>query len=458
MTSSSVAGLWKKLTDKLPKSSKRSAVRNHIVVPRDEHIISRRIISDNALKVMNRLNQANFDAFLVGGGVRDILLGGQPKDFDIATDATPEQVRDLFRNSRIIGRRFKIVHVRFGREVIEVTTFRGNHTEKESKHQSARSESGMLLRDNIYGSVTEDAERRDLTINALYYTTRDFSVHDYVGGLQDLNDRLIRVIGDPATRYREDPVRMLRVIRFAAKLDFDIEAETEAPIPELAPLLKDIAPARLFDEVLKLLMSGNGLQTYALLQRYHLFAPMFPATQAMLNKQVHGAEALIQQGLSNTDARIAEDKPVTPAYIYAVLLWPAVHTLQADIMASGVPEIPALHQAAERVLHKQQQTVAIPKRFSLPMRDIWELQFRLQKRSGKRAEQLLEHRYFRAGFDFLLLREQAGEIPTGLGQWWIAFQESHPETRSAMLKPGQPEARKRPRRRRRRSSAPRPPQ
>jgi poly(A) polymerase len=403
---------------------------------------------------MHRLNQSGYDAYLVGGGVRDILLGGQPKDFDVATDATPEQVRGLFRNSRIIGRRFKIVHVRFGREVIEVTTFRGNHSDTGgtvSKQHSARNESGMLLRDNIYGSVTEDAERRDLTINALYYTSKDFCVYDYMGGLQDLNDKLIRVIGDPETRYREDPVRMMRVIRFAAKLNFDIEAATEEPIQRLAPLLRDISPARLFDEVLKLFMAGNGLQTYALLQRYGLFQPLFPATQTMLNKQTPAAEAIIQQGLINTDARIAEGKSVTPAFIYAVILWPLVKSLQAEIAASGVPEIPALHQASERVLHKQQQTVAIPKRFSLPMRDIWELQFRLTKRSGKRAEQLLEHRYFRAGFDFLLLREQAEEIEPELGQWWLAFQESRPELRDAMLKTSSSqEPRKRPRRRRRR--------
>ncbi len=436
MTSSSVTGLWKKLTGKFSKT--RQGTSNQVaIIPRDHHNVSRRNISDAALKVIRRLNDEGFEAYLVGGGVRDLLLGGQPKDFDIATDATPEQVRHAFRNSRIIGRRFRIVHVRFGREIIEVTTFRGNHSApannpQRNKH-SAQTESGMLTRDNVYGSIDDDAARRDLTINALYYSSRDFCVYDFVGGIEDLNNKLIRIIGDPETRYREDPVRMLRVVRFAAKLDFDIEKHSEEPLKRLATLLCDIPAARMFDEVIKLFMSGQGLHTYALMQRYGLFSPLFPATQKMLNQREPAAEEIIKQGLINTDIRIADGKPVTPAFIYAVILWPVVKHLHKEIMDSGTPEIAALHQAAERVLHKQQQTVAIPKRFSLPMRDIWELQCRLTRRSGKRPEQLLEHRYFRAGFDFLLLREQAGEIEAGLGQWWLAFQEAHVDTRGAML-------------------------
>ncbi|CAA0114799.1 Poly(A) polymerase I [Zhongshania aliphaticivorans] len=435
MTSSSVTGLWKKISNKFSKPNNTSSAAT--IIQRDDHCVSRKHISDAALKVIRRLNDEGFDAYLVGGGVRDLLLGGHPKDFDIATNATPEQVRGAFRNSRIIGRRFRIVHVRFGKEVIEVTTFRGSHdapsTSTQRNKNSARTESGMLTRDNVYGSIDEDAARRDLSINALYYSSRDFCVHDYVGGMHDLEQKLIRIIGDPETRYREDPVRMLRVVRFAAKLNFDIEQHTEEPLKRLAPLLTDISAARMFDEVIKLLMSGQGLQTYALMQRYDLFRPLFPATHKMLNQTASAAEELIQQGLINTDARIAEGKPVTPAFIYAVLLWPVVKKTHKEIIDSGVPEIPALHQAAERVLHKQQQTVAIPKRFSLPMRDIWELQSRLTRRSGKRAELLLGHRYFRAGFDFLLLREQAGEIEAGLGQWWLAFQEAHSDTRGAML-------------------------
>jgi len=455
MTSSSVTGLWKKLSGRFSKPT-QYAPSSVTIIPRDEHCVSRKNISDAAIKVIRRLNEEGFEAYLVGGGVRDLLLGGQPKDFDIATNATPEQVRGAFRNSRIIGRRFRIVHVRFGSEMIEVTTFRGGHdapstSVQRSKH-SARTESGMLTRDNVYGSIDEDAARRDLSINALYYSSRDFCVYDYVGGMRDLEQRLIRIIGDPETRYREDPVRMLRVVRFAAKLNFDIEQHTEEPLKRLAPLLTDISAARMFDEVIKLLMSGQGIQTYALMQRYGLFSPLFPATQKMLNQHEPATEAIIQQGLINTDARIAEGKPVTPAFIYAVLLWPVVKKVYKEILDSGVPEIPALHQAAERVLHKQQQTVAIPKRFSLPMRDIWELQSRLTRRTGKRAEQLLEHRYFRAGFDFLLLREQTGEVEAGLGQWWLAFQEAHADTRGAMLtqvpageKPRAPRRRRSPR-------------
>ncbi|WP_374961843.1 polynucleotide adenylyltransferase PcnB [Spongiibacter tropicus] len=452
-----MSGLWKKLTSKLGRSNQ--APHGPTVIPRDEHCVSRRLISDSALKVIHRLNQADHEAYLVGGGVRDLLLGGEPKDFDVATDATPEEVRALFRNSRIIGRRFRIVHVRFGREVIEVTTFRGNHdapqtnSKAKAKH-SARNESGMLLRDNVYGSMDEDALRRDLSINALYYSSRDFAVYDFVGGLDDLNNRLVRIIGDPETRYREDPVRMLRVVRFAAKLDFDIEANTEAPLSKLAPLLEDIAAARMFDEVLKLFMNGRALQTYALMQRYGLFAPLFPATQRLLDTQSPATTELIHQGLANTDARIQEGKPVTPAFLYAILLWPVVKQLHQELLDDGVPPIPALHQAAERCLHKQQQRVAIPKRFSLPMRDIWELQLRFEKQSGKRAAQLVENRYFRAGYDFLLLREQAGEVEGQLSQWWQAFYEAQPDTRQGMQQHAQDdsdrERRPRPRRRRRR--------
>ncbi|WP_288364204.1 polynucleotide adenylyltransferase PcnB [uncultured Spongiibacter sp.] len=456
MSANTVSGLWKKLAGKLSRSNKGS--HSPTIIPRDDHGVSRSMISDSALKVIHRLNQSGHEAYLVGGGVRDILLGGDPKDFDVATDATPEQVRGLFRNSRIIGRRFRIVHVRFGREVIEVTTFRGSHdaptsqSNPKGKH-SARNEAGMLLRDNVYGSIDEDAMRRDLSINALYYSSRDFAIYDFVGGIEDLERRLIRVIGDPETRYREDPVRMLRVVRFAAKLDFDIEATTEAPLRELAPLLSDIAAARMFDEVLKLFMGGRALQTYALMQRYGLFAPLFPATQRLLDEECPETQELIHQGLANTDARIAAGKPVTPAFLYAVLLWPVVKKLHNEVLEDGVPPIPALHQAAERCLHKQQQRIAIPKRFSLPMRDIWELQLRFERQSGKRAAQLVEHRYFRAGYDFLLLREQSGEVSEQLSQWWQAFYEAQPTTRSDMQKhtndAAERERNRRPRRRRR---------
>ena len=360
--------------------------RQHHIIPRDQHNISRKNISDAALKVMRVLHQAGFEGFLVGGGVRDLLLGGNPKDFDVATDATPEQVNKLFRNARVIGRRFKIVHVRFGREVIEVTTFRGSHQKPEEASQgkrptnqkSARSQNGMLLRDNVFGTVEEDAVRRDITINALYYTIADFSIYDYTNGIRDLQDKVIRIIGDPETRYREDPVRMLRVIRFAAKLNFDIEKSTAAPIQQLSSSLADIPAARMFDEVLKLFMSGAGVKTFELMQHYHLFEPLFPQTQACLKD--NQSMTLILQALKNTDERIKQGKPVTPAFLYAALLWPALVKRQIQLTADGIPTVPAMHQASQEILSAQQQCTSIPKRFGMPMREIWDLQLRLPKR------------------------------------------------------------------------------
>lgn len=418
----------------------QSAINNdpHII-PRDQHSISRKDISDAALKVMAGLRKGGYEAFLVGGGIRDLLLGGHPKDFDVATDATPEQVKKLFRSARIIGRRFRIVHVRFGREVIEVTTFRGSHEnpapapkgKRIDNHQSAQSESGMLLRDNVYGTVEQDAVRRDLTINALYYTTKDFAVYDYTHGLRDLKKRLIRMIGDPATRYREDPVRMLRVIRFAAKLNFKIEEATAAPIAGLADSLRDISSARLFDESLKLFMGGHAEHTFYLLREYQLFDPLFPEVGHCL--KTGGNDKLIAEALKNTDLRVNSGKPVTPAYLFAALLWPAVKQRFDQLVSEGVPQIPAMQQAGQEVSARQQQAVSIPKRFGFPMREIWDLQLRLERRNGKRAYAMLENRRFRAAYDFLLLREQAGEDIGNLGHWWTEFQHAKPEQQEKML-------------------------
>ncbi len=410
------------------------------IIPRDQHRISRKHISDAALKVMTTLHQAGFAGFLVGGGVRDLLLGSRPKDFDIATNATPEQVRNLFRSARIIGRRFKIVHVRFGREVIEVTTFRGSHESPEQStrgkrpknQQSALSKDGRLLRDNVFGTVEEDAIRRDLTINALYYSNADFSVYDYTNGLQDLHNRVIRIIGDPETRYKEDPVRMLRVMRFAGKLDFTIDEKTAEPIIRLAASLRDIPAARMFDEVLKLLMSGYGVAVYELLLKYQLFQPLFPQTYRDLNEPL--AEELIVQGLRNTDIRIRQGKPVTPAFIFAVMLWPVVHRRKQQLCNEGQNEIAAMHQAAQEAVTEQQKSTAIPKRFSLPMKEIWDLQLRLPRRGGHKAEQLFENRRFRAAYDFLLLREQAGEDLGELTKWWTDYQNRSPDEQLAMAK------------------------
>lgn len=435
-----------------PGSHKGMALDPHIV-PRDQHNISRKHISDSALKVMRTLHGAGFRGFLVGGGVRDLLLGGHPKDFDVATDATPEQVRQLFRSARIIGRRFKIVHVRYGREVIEVTTFRGQHDSAEqlqhrrrpTNQHSAQSEDGMLLRDNVYGTLEEDAVRRDFTVNALYYTNEDFCIYDYTGGLQDLRNRVIRIIGDPETRYREDPVRMLRAVRFAAKLGFSIEPATAAPIAGLAKSLQDVPAARMFDEVLKLLMAGYGADTWQLMQQFGLFAPLFPQTAACL--QDERFVALVLQALRNTDARIRDDKPVTPAFIFAALLWPPVVVRAAQLQAEGVPEPQALHLAGQEVVSAQQLHTTIPKRFGIPMREIWDMQLRLANRSGRKAEQLLENRRFRAAYDFLLLREESGEDTGGLGKWWTDYQQRNPTQRQEMSDAVRQKRRRRPRRR-----------
>lgn len=419
------------------------------VIPRDQHTVSRSLISDNAKKVLSRLNGAGFEAYMVGGGVRDILLDGRPKDFDVATNATPEEVRDLFRNSRLIGRRFRIVHVLFGREVIEVTTFRGNAAEADEDAEDDRraSEHGLLLRDNVYGTMEEDALRRDFTVNALYYNLQDFSVIDFTGGVDDLHARRLTMIGDAETRYREDPVRMLRAIRFAAKLDFDLAPDTAAPIRELAPLLTHVPAARLFDEVLKLFCAGFGATTYDLLQEYHLFAALFPASAVALE---HGeSDEVIRQALENTDQRIRQGKSVTPYFLYAALMWPALQAEWKRRQEAGEPVQPALHQSIARVIGQQVQATAIPRRFSGPMKEIWELQMRLPRRNGKRAFVTLEHPRFRAAYDFLLVREAAGEDTEDLGPWWTDFQQADERGREKMLSelgPAGPRNRRRKRR------------
>ncbi len=437
-----------------PKREKKTPEFALKVIPRDQHNISRKSINPNALKVLYRLNSAGFEAYLVGGGVRDLLLGVSPKDFDIATSAHPEQVRDLFQNARLIGRRFRLAHVRFGRDIIEVATFRRGHGEDDDEEADVlKSDKGLILRDNVYGTKEEDALRRDFTINALYYGVQDFSIHDYAGGLEDLRLRRIRLIGDPETRYREDPVRMLRAIRFATKLNFEIAADTAAPIPALAPLLRDIPPARLFEEVLKLFLSGKALDNFEALREFGLFKQLFPSTERALASNQPYALELIRQALSNTDLRIEEGKPVTPAFLYAALLWPPMQQRQRKLEEDGLPPMPALHQAAQEIISEQVRSTALPKRFSIPMKEIWEMQLRLRRRGGKRAEQLLEHPRFRAGYDFLLLREQAGEDMDGLGQWWTEFQDASAPDREHMAQNSRhdaegPKRKRRPRKRR----------
>ena len=377
---------------------------------------------------MSRLRNKGYQAYLVGGAVRDLLLDGHPKDFDVATDATPEAVHALFRNSRIIGRRFRIVHVRFGREIIEVTTFRGHHdndaepgTENGGNH-SRQSSSGLLLRDNVYGTLAEDAVRRDLTVNALYYDSGKFEVFDHVHGLEDLKRRTICIIGEPRVRFTEDPVRMLRVLRFAAKLDFGIDPDTAHAIPDCAHLLGEIPAARLFDEFLKLFLAGYALATLDKLVEYKLLQYLFPDTSQCLQRDAT-ALSLIRAAMGNTDLRIAQDKPVTPAFILAALLWPVVQKAAQHLQHRGDPPMVAMHSAAQQTIGDAARHISIPRRFSQPMREIWEFQLRLLRRQGRKAAELVDHRRFRAAYDFLLLREQAGEDTGNLGAWWTEFQE-----------------------------------
>lgn len=438
----------KRLLKFLSTSEQQTPGKMPVVIPGDQHSISSKDISLNALKVMNRLNSSGFESYLVGGGVRDLLLGGAPKDFDVATNATPEQIKLLFRNARIIGRRFRIVHVRFGREVIEVTTFRGQHS--GSSHQ-VESDSGQLLRDNVYGDMESDAMRRDFTANALYYSSEDFSIYEYTTGLEDIQSRQLRMIGDPATRYREDPVRLLRAVRLAAKLGFSIEEKTVAPIPSLAGLLAHVPPARLFDEILKLFLAGYATATFALLRAQQLAAQLFPDTWEVMDAKAE-YRLLIEAVMINTDKRVHSGKRVTPAFICAAILWPAMkeryNQLRRDHQHND-----AFHKACQWLINRQLQRVMIPKRFLIPMRQIWELQWRLPNRRGNRAHSLMDHPKFRAAYDFLLLREQAGEELENLGQWWTRFQDVDQVSRGEMIGQLQPPTGKKGRRRTRRKQA-----
>ncbi len=384
-------------------------------------------ISVNALKVVQRLTEHGYEAFLVGGCVRDLLLGKSPKDFDVATSAHLEEVQELFRNSRAIGRRFRIVHVRFGRDIIEVATFRGPHKEM---NEESHSETGMILDDNVYGTFEEDVFRRDFAMNALYYDVNSREVIDLVEGRTDIEHKCIRLIGDPENRYREDPVRMLRAVRFKAKLDFSIDDATGTSIKHIGYLLQDIPPARLFEEVLKLFMSGHGAASLDAMLEYDLFGWLFPATRRAMDDT--RANKLIHLALASTDKRIAAGKPVTPAFIFSALLWyPFIHE-KKKLEDEGLTNVEASHEAAANVIANQQLFTSIPKRFSGPMRDIWNLQYRLPMRHGKKSEILLNHKRFRAAYDFLLLREDSGEKLNDLGEWWTRYQEADGEGRSKL--------------------------
>jgi len=431
---------------------------------RGEHGISREDISDNALKVMYRLNGAGFESYLVGGCVRDILMGYEPKDFDVATNATPEQIKGLFKNCRLIGRRFRLAHIVFGREVIEVATFRGHHSEEveekevpKNKVVSKRDVHGQLVRDNVFGGIEEDAERRDFTFNAMYYSVADFTVKDFANGVEAIEKREVRLIGDPEVRYREDPVRMLRAVRFAVKLSMRINENAAAPIKQLAGLLTNIPPARLFEETLKLFLSGKGEETFLMLRNYGLITPLFPQIAPFLADENSREMQFILKVLRNTDERINNNQRVTPAFLYAALLWyPLEERAQILQAESGLNAHDAFNLASGEVIAKQTQRIMIPKRFSTVIRDIWILQQRLPKRFGKRAFQLLSHPKFRAGYDFLLVRGQVeGGNLLELAQWWTKFQHAEGSTQKTLLSElrRQEGGNSRPKKRRRRPAA-----
>ncbi len=427
------------------------------IISRGEHNISRKYINRNAVRVLYRLKEARFQSFLVGGGVRDMLLGRIPKDFDIATDATPEEISGLFRNCRLIGKRFRLAHVHFDEEIIEVATFRARHNshfkpdEDVENHddQNRIFKNGRIVRDNIYGTFEEDAWRRDFTINALYYNIYDFSVVDYTGGVEDLNARLIRLIGDPLQRYQEDPVRMLRAIRFAAKLDFTIHPESAAPIYDMGRLLKDIPSARLYEEVLKLFLSGHGWKSFELLEQYKLLSYLLPHFEKYFSR----SKDLIQAVLQNTDERKQQHLTVSPTFLFAALLWTAVEETAKQLATEQSLNIfLALNEAAYSVTNQQHKRVAIPRRLILGMKEIWMTQPRLEQAwRSKKALVLVNQPRFRAAFDFLVLRAKVNPDLKEIADFWEMLFLASPEHRPDLLNPppiAQPTANKRKKRRR----------
>jgi poly(A) polymerase len=409
---------------KLFKWFKKDVVRASII-PRSDHIVSREDISKNALKVLYRLHNAGFSAYLVGGCIRDLLLGRRPKDFDIATNAEPEEVKELFSNCRLIGRRFRLAHVHFGREIIEVATFRSHHA--ASTVQNAH---GMILRDNVWGSMEEDVLRRDFTINALYYNIADYSVVDFVDGIKDLSKRQVKLIGDPELRYREDPVRMLRAVRFAAKLGFSIHADSAKPIYLQGNLLANIPAARLFEEYAKLFLTGNAYVTYEQLCAYGLFQQLFPKTAKFTQDN-----QFIITALRNTDSRVGSDKSVSPSFLLAVFSWQPMLEQAQLYMKQGYSEFIAYNDAMDHVLRDQQKVMAVPRRFVSMIRDMWELQPRLQRRrSARHVESIFALAKFRAAYDFLLLRAESGDPDaTEAATWWRSFVDADEEGRKKLL-------------------------
>ncbi|MES2160578.1 MAG: polynucleotide adenylyltransferase PcnB [Pseudomonadota bacterium] len=417
----------KKLIRKiLGTKSKARDTSTPVILGPEAHGIDPRLLSSNAVRVTSTLQEAGYEAFVVGGAVRDLLLGVKPKDFDIATNATPEQVKRLFRRAFIIGKRFQIVHVMFGQDLLEVTTFRGTTLDNAPKD-----EHGRVLRDNTFGSQAEDAVRRDFTINAMYYNPANQQVLDYHGGVEDIRAKTLRIIGQPEARYREDPVRMLRVVRFAAKLKFTIEPNTGAPIPVMASLIDNVPAARVFDEMLKLLMSGQALACLQQLRKEGLHHGLLPLLDVVLEQPL--GFKFVTLALDSTDSRIHAGKTVSPGFLFASLLWHQVLEKWTAYRAAGEQTIPALHLAADDVLDSQTEKLALQRKIGSDMRDIWSMQPRFERRSGKSPHKLLEHLRFRAGYDFLLLRCASGEIDAELGEWWTAFYEGDEATREDLI-------------------------
>jgi poly(A) polymerase len=414
-------------------------------VPRERHGLVSEGISPSAAKVCAALREAGFSAYIVGGAVRDLLLGITPTDFDVATDARPEQIRPLFRRALIIGRRFRLVHVMLGGDTVEVSTFRGADTSTAEKD-----EHGRVLRDNVFGTQEEDARRRDFTVNALYYDPASEEIVDLHGGLDDLKKRMLRVIGDPETRYREDPVRMLRGVRLAAKLGLTLEAHTREPIRSLAPLMERVPPARLFDEMLKLLLSGHASACLRQLRDVGLHKGLLPLLDVILEQPL--GERFVTLALAQTDERVLAERPVSPAFLFAALLWHEVLAAWKARQARGERALSALEGAMDEVLDTQCAKLAITRKLTATMREVWAMQPRFEQRSGSRAFRLLEAPRFRMAYDFLALRAASGEVAADLEEWWRAFQSADAESRKAMLLP-ESGARKRRRRRRKKGPA-----
>ena len=407
------------------------------VIPHSKHGIRREAISSGSRRTVETLQEHGYKAFVVGGAVRDLLAGIKPKDFDVATDATPEQVRQCFRRSRVIGRRFQIVHVMMGQETVEVTTFRGHHGQQDGP-RAQTDEQGRVLRDNVFGSQKEDAARRDFTINALYYDPVTETVIDYHHGMDDLEHKTLRMIGNPVTRYREDPVRMLRAVRLAAKLDFAIDDETRRPIGELADLIENVPPSRLFDEMLKLLFSGHSLKCLQQLRGEGLHHGLLPLLDVILEQPM--GERFVTLALENTDERVREDKSVSPGFLFSTLLWHEVLKTWDKKKAAGDHSQPALFEAMDEVLDAQAGKLAITRRIAGDIKDIWAMQPRFDKRAGKAPYRVIEQPRYRAGWDFLRLRAQAGEIPMEIVDWWDDFAHAGHDEREALLRQAPPDA------------------